>query len=103
AELAHEAHPDLCLAVALLLVDAFGIVDVRCADVRAGAHLFTAQGAGQRQAPGCERLAPADGRFPVALDHARVQRLAPRVRAFALGDAAAAGIVVDLAGRLQRQ
>src|SRR3546814_940750 len=74
AELAHEARADLGLAIALVLADAFGIVDGRCADARGGAHIVSAQGAGQRQAPGRERLAPADGRFPFARDGARVQR-----------------------------
>src|SRR3546814_19632866 len=74
AELAHEARADLGLAIALVLADAFGIVDGRCAAARGGAHIVAAQGAGQRQAPGRERLAPADGRFPFALDGARVQR-----------------------------
>src|SRR3546814_21104682 len=68
AALAHEARADLGLAIALVLADALGIVAGRCAAARGGAHIFAAHGAGQRQAPGRERLAPVAGRFPFALD-----------------------------------
>src|SRR3546814_13502518 len=57
AELAHEARADLGLAIALVLADAFGIVDGRCADARGGAHIVAAnrESVGEGQS-GLERV-----------------------------------------------